>query len=279
MKNTLLRTKRDGVFKNTLSQAWGAYWAKVDDPEANETNDLNQSSFKLIENFPKIPADLWSAVIKLYFDHAKNKNEVQVLLLRDEDTLSHWKIVVPRQEVTGTSVDSYNFNDCCDLITGEKYTVFPPEGYIHTGSSHSHHVLKLADFSSIDDKNELSVNGAHILVSNVNFANMEYIPTASIVLRKRRYYLPAEKVIDLHPMEVAYHPNVNNYIKLKVFPKYNFNKQLQSKEKYILSKDLDKSLECDFFDKEVQELLYMGLTPQELKRRIDTINDNIWSGF
>lgn len=282
----MLRTKRNGVFKSTLSPAWGTYWAKIDDPEANETQDLCQDDFELVSNFPRLPAELWSAVIKLYFDYAKTKSEVQILLLRDEETLTHWKIVVPRQRVTEVSVDSPNFNDCCDLITGEQYTVFPPEGYVHVGSSHSHNILKLADFSSIDNKNELSVNGAHILVSSIDFAKMEYVPTASIVLRKRRYYLPAEKMIDLQPMEVIYHPNVSNYIKLKVLPNYKFNKQVQSiyreskeKEKDIVSKDLHKSLDCEFFDKDVQELIHMGFTTQELKRRIDTINDNIWSGL
>lgn len=222
----IIRTKRHGCFQFSESPAWGAYLVPVDDPEGQDVPEDDLRGIKLIENFPRLPAELWGPFISLAFHFCpekKKKNqkvkelEVSIVLLRKADDLSQWKIVVPEQVVTGASVEA-KFDNNCDIVTGEIYNQFPPPGYIHAGSAHSHNTMG-AFFSGTDDANELGVPGMHIVVGKINKKKGTYQPNASICLKKCRKYINIDHVVDTTPVRAKFHPNVLSMIKEKEIKK------------------------------------------------------------
>lgn len=136
--------------------------------------------------------------------------EVSCLLLRKISDLSQWRILIPTQNVTRGSVNA-TFDKCCDLVTGEEITQFPPPGWAHAGSSHSHNTMT-AFFSSTDDSNELGVPGLHIVLGSLLKYDKSYKAKASIVLRQNRRILDINQVVDTTPQDNKFHPNVLNYI-------------------------------------------------------------------
>jgi len=220
---TLVRSKSAGMYKINGSKAWGKYLVKVPDPEGTDVPKKLVSSFSLNENFPKIPAESWTRYISLCFymcpanarkltrfDH-DDQLEVQVCFLRDRETLTKWKIVVPKQVVTGTHVEA-NLQKSVDLETGEEYTMFPPMGWLHAGSSHSHNTMP-AFFSSVDDTSELNVPGLHIVIGAIDHQKMEYDFEPSIVLQKHRKTVELHDVVELEPVpDSPFHEKVLDYI-------------------------------------------------------------------
>lgn len=140
----LLRTPK-GCYKLHTSDAWGKWYKQIDDPKGVDVDPAVLRTFTLTENFPKVPISTIRKIVSFYRHYITNlaassradTNEVQVLLLRKEPDYKEWKIVVPKQTITAVTVDAIT-NECCDISSGEEYTVFPPEGYAHAGSSHSH---------------------------------------------------------------------------------------------------------------------------------------------
>lgn len=224
---TLLRHKTMGVFKVHESKAWGRYTTKVADPDGIDFPKKVISGFSLREDFVKIPAALWSRYINLCFymcppgakkltrfDH-DSQYEVQICILRDMATLSKWKFVVPKQVVSGVRVDA-DLRKSVDLETGEEYTMFPPAGWLHAGSSHSHNTMP-AFFSSTDDNSELTVPGVHIVVGSVDHEKVEYDYEASIVQQKQRKTIDITKIVEVEPVANAqFHEKVLSYISVVV---------------------------------------------------------------
>lgn len=220
---TRVRSKSSGMFQINGSKAWGKYLTKIPDPEGTDVSKKVVNGFSLNKNFPKIPADQWSRYISLCFymcpanakklsrfDH-DSQLEVQICLLRDRATLTKWKLVVPKQVVTGTHVDA-NLQKSVDLETGEEYTMFPPMGWLHAGSSHSHNTMG-AFFSSVDDASEKSVPGLHIVVGSIDHEKMEYEFVASVVLQKNRKSVELEDVVETEPVpDHPFHEKVLDYI-------------------------------------------------------------------
>lgn len=218
----VIRSKKHGCFAIRSSNAWGKYLQPVEDPDGVKLTKFERDGIKLIDDFPKVPSDLWSRIIGLYFymcppaeelstSYHDNQLEVQICFLRDAETFSKWKVVVPKQVVSGVSVKS-ELNQCIDIETGEKYEQFPPPGWVHAGSSHSHNTMD-AFFSSVDDKSELTVPGLHIVIGNIDHAKMEYSYRASIVLRKQRKDVELEQVVDIDPgLELEFHEGITDYI-------------------------------------------------------------------
>jgi hypothetical protein len=193
--NMLVRSETLGPYKVCVNRFWGAYFIPCKDPEANIT-DKEVSSFELIEDFPKVPADLFQKIVSFYmhFCHTKN-TEVSVVLFRDNETGTKWKACVPKQSVTAASVRA-KFNEMVDIETGEKYS-WPdtPEGWAHAGSSHSHGSMSMDSFSSTDDANELGVPGLHFLISHIQGDVFKL--TSSVVQQKMRFLVPSSSVIDI----------------------------------------------------------------------------------
>jgi hypothetical protein len=135
----IIRTRKDGCFQ-VRSNTWGQFLSPVADPDA--TADLEKGAlerFELHSDIHKIPAELWSRWVQLCFHFAHLKQgdlEVSCRLLRKEDDRSQWRILVPRQEVTGASVRIDSFDESIDIETGELIKTYPPEGWVPAGSSH-----------------------------------------------------------------------------------------------------------------------------------------------
>lgn len=221
MKN-FVRSKKHGCFKFQSSTAWGKFLQPAEDPEGVALTKFERTGIQLIKDFPKVPPELWSRIIGLYFymcppaetlsaSYHDSQLEVQVCFLRDVETKQKWKVVVPKQTVSGISVKS-ELNQCIDIATGEKYDQFPPPGWLHAGSSHSHNTMD-AFFSSIDDKSELTVPGLHIVVGNIDHDKLEYSYQASVVLRKMRKDIELEQAVAVNSgLELEFHEDVLDYI-------------------------------------------------------------------
>lgn len=272
--DNVIRTDK-GCFEFFTSRAWGTVLVPVIDPEAHKVTFDEINAIKLIENFPKIPKELWARWISLCFhfcpdkpryssstwsptihkswdhkgqvweyhkyvkgvrtrvseaeyeDYAKSKKsgstsssscgshsgdlEVSMLLCRKADDLSQWRILIPKQTVTGGSVNA-DLSETIDIETGEKFDAFPPVGWVHAGSSHSHNTMA-AFFSSIDDKSELTVPGLHIVVGRIDKKDMTYEHKSSIVLRQMRKKIELFDVVDAESVsDVTFHADVLEYI-------------------------------------------------------------------
>ena len=208
----IIRTKRDGCWQ-VRSNTWGAFLMPADDPLAEATLDKGAlERFELHQDIDPIPADLWSRWVALCFHFAHLKQgdlEVSCRLLRKEDDRSQWRILIPRQEVSGASVRIDSFDEAIDIESGELIASYPPEGWVPAGSSHSHNSMALAKFSSTDDASELGCPGLHIVLSHIDVAKRSYVCTASITANHRRFYLDdAAAVIDLTPVRQPFHPAV-----------------------------------------------------------------------
>lgn len=212
---TILRTARNGTFE-VYKGAWGNYLRPCPDPDANvEITKEHLKHFEMREDVHRIPADLWARWIKLcfyYVDKVPLTVEVSIRFLRNATNPSEYRAVVPKQQVSAASVRADNFDDCCDLVTGEEFTSYPPEGWIPVGSSHSHNTMN-AFFSGIDDKYELDDPGIHLTVGKIDTKNMRYEIAASVVGSKRRFIVPFDKIIDATPTPgINFHENVLKYV-------------------------------------------------------------------
>jgi hypothetical protein len=210
-----------GAFEVMDAAAWGRVLIPVEDPRFRTVTSEDVKGIKLIDDFPRIPPELWTRWIDLCFHlsiegapsrYSSNRElEVQVLLCRKREDLTQWRILVPMQEVSGASV-SAEVKDCIDIATGEKFDYFPPQGWLHVGSSHSHNTMD-AFFSSTDDGSELSVPGLHIVVGRINKKANTYTQKSSIVLRKLRKHVDFHDVVDATPIEdVTFHEDVLAYV-------------------------------------------------------------------
>jgi hypothetical protein len=231
-KPPIIRTNL-GVFTIGQSPAWGKFLQPCADPEAKQIDKDMLEKIFLNPDFPKLPAHLWARIVRLYFYFCDSNNktvdektEVSVLFLRKEPELTEWRVLVPTQEVGAASVDA-KFEKCCDIVTGEEVVGFPPPGWVHAGSSHSHQTMG-AFFSGVDDKNELSVPGMHIVVGKIHDGTKHrdsdgkptrssYEMKCSIVLRNRRFIVDYDQVIDATPTAVAFHTNVLKYVTKKSY--------------------------------------------------------------
>lgn len=212
---SVLRTRRDGVWE-VYDGPWGSYLRPIDDPDANVVIDeQNLKVFNLNPNIHKIPADVWSRWVKLcfyYVDKVTSSVEVSIRILRSAEDPSKYRMLVPRQKVSGASVRVDSFDEAIDIETGEEITQYPPAGWIPVGSSHSHNTMP-SFFSGIDDKYELGDPGIHLVVGDVNVNAMKYTIAASVVGSGRRFEMPYSNLIDATPVSsVDFHPKVIDYV-------------------------------------------------------------------
>jgi len=142
--------------------------------------------------------------------------EVTALLCRKADDLSQWKIVIPRQTVSRGAVYA-PIDKTIDIETGEQYPAFPPDGWLHAGSTHSHNTMS-AFFSKVDDESELSVPGLHIVVGQISRYSKTYEAKASIVLRHTRKFVPILDVVDAESdPDAQFHTNALEQISEKAY--------------------------------------------------------------
>jgi hypothetical protein len=219
--NKVYASKNDGTFNKVHNENWGVYLKPCEDPESVLT-DEDLDGIRIHDDFPKIPAELWSAWISLCFymcpkgtsitneKFHDRQLEVGVYFLRKADDKTKWKIVVPSQKVSGVQVKATLANNI-DLITGEKYTQFPPKGYKHAGTSHSHNRMK-AFFSGTDNVSELGSTGLHIVVGDINHSMRRYAHISSVTVHGTRKTCKLREVVDVTPVKSPFHPKVLDYI-------------------------------------------------------------------
>jgi hypothetical protein len=205
---TVIRSKDGGCF-TVKAGFWGKYLVACDDPDGWDISEV-EDDFLLPDNFLRIPAELWAAVLDLYFA-AKDelitghKTEVQVILMRQSDPPHEWKIIVPTQKVSAGGIAADKEKPCYDILTGEEYpSVLEVPGYDVAGTSHSHHTMGTY-FSSVDDGNELGKPGLHIVVGDMSHKKDEKKCKirASITQMKTRYIMNSFKdVIDWKDIQV-----------------------------------------------------------------------------
>lgn len=217
-KQAFIRTK-EGCYKLQKSQYWGEYYTSIKDPKGVEApKELEYLWLK--ENFNKLPYDLLQGIVTFFRSYmalhgtyyVQGSTEVQVCLLRGVTDPSLWKVVVPKQVVTAVTVDALTSNTC-DLFTGEEYTVFPPEGFCHAGSIHSHAGMS-SFWSGRDDKGELQVPGMHCTIGSITPKSFDIC--SSIVVNKKRYIFEPTQLINF-----SNHKTKNNGGKCKVLTVYD----------------------------------------------------------
>lgn len=163
----LIRTRHRGCFK-PQPDPWGVVHVPVADPLADR-DDPPAYQFK----GPKLGSSHWTRITDLFYYLAKSDNpithstsEVQVVLARSLDDPTLFRCFVPKQEVSGASVDA-KLNDLVDLETGEHLTDGLPDGWAYAGSVHSHNNMS-AFWSSTDDADQLKCWGLHFVVGELN---------------------------------------------------------------------------------------------------------------
>lgn len=251
MKEGPLVQAKDGYYRILHAKDWGKILIPSDNPDGTDLSDFELNGIQINPDFPKIPVDLWAPYIELCFfmcPEGKKLNnkfhdsqlEVQVCLLRDVATKTKWKIVVPKQEVSGVSVKA-ELAENIDIATGEKYHQFPPPGWVHAGSSHSHNTME-AFFSSTDDKSELTIPGLHIVVGAINHKTHVYEYEPSVVLRKTRKEVELDQVVDIKAGEdipqIDFHPDVIDYIDTVVSANRKLYKNKEEEKKEETPKEI-----------------------------------------
>lgn len=164
----------------------------------------------------RLPSRLWNSWLALAFALAKDgggeRREVGVLLLRSADPPhERWRIMVPAQTVGGASL-TYDLSRLADIVTGEESEGIP-DGWLHVGSSHSHNDMA-AFFSGTDDRDELGVPGAHVVIGRIDHERMTYRNESSIVHLGRRYGADIDALVDTTPdgASFKFHPHVRTLI-------------------------------------------------------------------
>lgn len=208
----------DGCYKY-VDKYWGKVLVPTEDPLAYfpvTTDDLK--NIEVNPDIPKIPKELWSAWVKLCFHYVKSYTmgtlEVSCRILQNETDPSQYKIIIPRQQVTGVSVRAKEFGDSIDIVTGEVITTYPLPGWRSHGSSHSHNTMGPSP-SATDDKFELTDPGFHSIIGNINVEKMTYSLYTCVTSNKTRFVVPMDALIDTEVNETTFHLDVLGYVTIK----------------------------------------------------------------
>lgn len=196
----VVRTPEHGAYGADHFPGFGTVLRPVKDPEGVEITKEMANTIRLDPSFPRIPPSLANRISDLYIEmlnrgagknsrFVDSQKEVSVVLLRDVETLSKWRVLVPTQVVGGASVNADYEKPLCDIETGETITSFPPDGWAVAGTSHSHNTMG-AFFSSTDDRNELPQPGLHFVCGafrHVEGGGWNFDVAASMVYHGKRY--------------------------------------------------------------------------------------------
>ena len=192
---------KSGCLQLITSEYWGSWYRAVEDPKGKDVDAKKLlSQFWIKPDFDRVPLEDLRRIVTFYRKYISNvavnstvdTNEVQVLLLRSETDVKLWKVLVPKQIITPATVEAVT-HPSCDLETGEDYDVFPPVGWVHAGSSHSHNTMA-AFFSGKDDRGELTVPGLHFVIGHITADS--YDIKASIVINRARFLVAPNYVLE-----------------------------------------------------------------------------------
>lgn len=194
MKN-FIRTKK-GCYALAQNKLWGKYYIPHEDPAGEDTPSYIDTH-TLLEDFPKLPYDLFKKIFTLFKALEKQGIEVQVVLGRLKDDNSVWTAFVPEQQNTVTKVNA-NIIKLISLETeGIEIATGLPVEWSYAGTMHLHPANMGAFWSSTDDKSELGNPGMHCTLSMLNMDNFNIC--ASICLNGKRYVYKPSDLIELGP--------------------------------------------------------------------------------
>jgi hypothetical protein len=204
-----LRT-REACYE-VVQNTFGCYLRRIPDPDANAelTPDII-NSFQIKPDFNKIPATVWAPWVQLCFHFAQNTSSLEVaaaILIKDDDP-TQWRLTVPKQSVSGGSVQADLPIGSIDVATGEVIDQWPPAGWLPVGTTHSHGTMG-AFFSATDDEDEIRNPGLHMVVGNIDHEKMTYEIASSITANGKRFKIDYNLVIDHTPVEeLTFHQGV-----------------------------------------------------------------------
>jgi hypothetical protein len=208
-------------------QKWdnlGAIFLRCDNPDGHDIPD-NWVDGVLLDDVPKIPADIWSATIRLYM-HFLERDDLQESLRLQNRPDAGLEVAVfftynprvrsiqawcPTQAISGASVEIDYLEPIVNLLTGmrvEEGVNGLGDDEMKRGTSHSHNFMG-AFFSGTDDRNELPQPGIHIVAGefkkNAETNRWTYTIASSVVVNGRRYRKILERtpegVLALRPLE------------------------------------------------------------------------------
>ena len=138
---------------------------------------------------PLIPNELFEK-IKHFFQevYKKHKSEVAILLWYNFE-IEDWKIEVPKQTVSGSSVNYNRDKEISDTLTND--------GYVCVGSIHSHCEMG-AFHSGTDDSDEYQFDGLHITIGKV-ISKPEY--ACRFIIKNTAYTLKFEECVETKELD------------------------------------------------------------------------------
>lgn len=188
MTKEIVRTAWHGVYQ-IVEDSWGTRLQKTYDPEGVEITSDELTTFELCADFARVPKTLLDRIISFI---NLFQIESQVMLIRRLDDLSIWDALVPRQQNT-TGTTNSDKTDMISLTTCEKYTA-TPEGWVESGSIHSHPNMK-AFWSSIDDASELKWTGVHFTVGG-DWLRKRFTICTSICIGGNRHVFEPDALVE-----------------------------------------------------------------------------------
>ncbi len=220
-------------------------------PNGKDLPDGILDAVLMTPGMPPIDAENWAAIQNLYVHVIENdprakgdksfkvkfrvrgmpELEVSVIFCLAEDR-SHWIVIVARQVVSKGGVAEDRTRGGINILTGERYTMIPPPGYIEWGTCHSHNTIRMPSFSGTDDANELHIGGWHILCSCYHKDKdgvWVYEITPSVCINGHRYQhkvvdgvivpmVPEDMVDDSPRPDIVMHPDTMEYVSVE-YPK------------------------------------------------------------
>jgi len=159
LKTGVLYSGDDGVYRYINNKLYTAI-SKVE--QVFEGDKLEENLISI--NIPKIPYETFHKIHEFFKEiYRKYNSEVAILLWYNFST-DKWEVEVPKQTVTGATVN-YKREE---KITSKLET----EGYLCVGTIHSHCEMS-AFHSGTDDEDEYQFDGLHITIGRV-ISNPEY---------------------------------------------------------------------------------------------------------
>lgn len=160
----------------------------------------------------RLTSKMWEAVLELFFDQGEHTPYLYLIECKGIDGL---KVLVPQQETSRNSTIEWRQGgrSSCDLLTGEIYQQYPPDGYHHVGGIFSHDTMS-PFFSGTTDKHELPRSGKYLCVGDLNPETKDYKVVASRVEDGHRQEIPAQDIVDtsFRLPRKKYHPKVKELI-------------------------------------------------------------------
>lgn len=187
--------------------ARGIILRPAEDPNGASLPEGVMGGILLDATVPKIPAECWTAMQRLFIhcveqDPRKEvgaidaNNEVCVVFAT-RYTDGHVIVAAMPQVVGHARVAMDRTKGAVNLITGEKYPYWPPEGYGEKGDCHSHNTMG-AFFSGTDDNDDKGLPGIHMVCGSYarKDGSWTYRIASSVVADKMRFQKVLEPTED-----------------------------------------------------------------------------------